>query len=104
MGSYQRKHFVESMEFFFCGKGKNEKTISIIRTCYEVLGTPRVRAVLGLGLGSLRLSEYRRESLEMKLKKRRLDISICLCIMSLPLNYQNFLNPFLVSFFLKSEK
>ena len=53
---------------------------------------------------SLRLNEYRRESLEMKLKKRRLNISICLSILSLPLNYQNFLNPFLVSFFLKSEK
>ena len=53
---------------------------------------------------SLRLSEYRRESLEMKLKKRRLNISICLCIMSLPLNHQNFLNPFLVSIFFWSRK
>ena len=53
---------------------------------------------------SLRLSEYRRESLEMKLKKRRLNISICLCILSLPLNYQNFLNPFLVSFFFEVGK
>ena len=48
---------------------------------------------------SLRLGKYRRESLEMKLTKRRFNISVCLCIMSLPLNYQNFLNSFLVQFF-----
>ena len=35
---------------------------------------------------SLRLSEYRLESLEMKLTKKRLNISICLCILSLSLS------------------
>ena len=35
---------------------------------------------------SLRLSEYRWESLEMKLIKKRLNISICLCILSLSLS------------------
>ena len=35
---------------------------------------------------SLRLGEYRWESLEMKLTKKRLNISICLCILSLSLS------------------
>ena len=37
---------------------------------------------------TLRLSEYYRESLEMKLTKRRLNISFCLRILSLPMSIE----------------
>ena len=45
---------------------------------------------------TLRINEYYRESIEMKLTKRQFNISISLFILSLPLNYQNFLSTFLV--------
>ena len=48
---------------------------------------------------TLRISEYYRESIEMKLTKRQFNISISLFILSLPLNYQNFLSTFLVYIF-----
>ena len=44
---------------------------------------------------TLRISEYYRQSIEMKLTKRQFNISISLFILSLPLNYQNFLSTFL---------
>ena len=37
----QKRKYGICEKCFFCGKGKNEKTISIIKSCYEVLGTPR---------------------------------------------------------------
>ena len=40
---------------------------------------------------TLRIREYYRESIEMKLTKRQFNISISLFILSLPLNYQYFL-------------